>query len=300
MFWTFVILCPVLAFVLGDALHALARRWQARAWERRQKFPDGVREGCEAFSAGAGELAILLIPGFADNPSVFRHLAPRLAQAGFHCRAMRLPGAAEPMAVRRQVPLAAWRQAIDAEIAALRQTHARIWILGHSMGGTLAAEAAARHPEVAGLVLLAPMVKVATDLSPLRIPIRFWHRTLWRALLFSRTFKLLLPSEIRRDELVVQLHLDLYFPRSLVDNAMALAEIMPAIAPRIRCPVFLNATRRDSVIDTPAALEWLEQTAASAKATVIENEPSHVLPLDLGWEGRADRIAAFIQARANG
>lgn len=299
MLWSLVILCPVLVFVLGDALYALATRWRAQAWEQRQRFVNGVREGCEAFSAGTGETAILLIPGFADNPSVFRHLAQRLAQAGFHCRAMRLPGSAEPMAARRHVPLEAWRQAIDAEIAALAPTHAKIWILGHSMGGTLATDAAIRHPEIAGLVLLAPMVKVATDLSPLHIPIRFWHRTLWRVLLFSNTFKLLLPSEIRRDELVVQLHLDLYFPRSLVDNAMALAEIMPYLAPRIHCPVFLNATRRDSVIDTPAALEWLENTAASTKAMVVENEPSHVLPLDLGWEERADRIAAFIQAQAN-
>ena len=290
------LLLVILIFFLADALHALTMQLLARSWERRQKFVNGVRDGCDAFSMGQGEDAILLIHGFVDNPSVFRQMVPRLAAAGFHCRAMRLPGAAERLKQRGEARLETWQQALDAEIEALGKSHRRIWLLGHSMGGALATEATIRHPEVAGLILLAPLVKVSAALSPLHVPVRIWHRTLWRALLFSQTFKLWLPSEIRRGELVVKLHLDGYFPRSLADNAMELAARMPALAARINGPVFLNVSERDTVVDTPAAIAWFEKSGAGVKDCLVEKDPSHILPLDVGWEARANRIATFIQS----
>jgi pimeloyl-ACP methyl ester carboxylesterase len=90
------------------------------AWEARaQRGPDGLRRGYEPFSIGTGATAALLIHGFGSSPSVFARLAPTLAQRGFTCRVMRLPGFGEPLSEYARVTAADWRAAVHAEVLAL-------------------------------------------------------------------------------------------------------------------------------------------------------------------------------------
>jgi len=83
----------VALFWLADLAYALRTQYRRQRWERQtQRGADGVRNGAEAFTAGNGSIALLLIHGYADSPAQFRFLVPLLVEQGFACHAMRLPG----------------------------------------------------------------------------------------------------------------------------------------------------------------------------------------------------------------
>jgi alpha-beta hydrolase superfamily lysophospholipase len=131
-----------------------------------------------------------LVHGFADTPRVWYRLAARLAASGaFTCRALRLPGSAEPAARAKRQSLDLWRAALDDEIDRLRAAHTRLWIVGHSLGGALAIDAVLRRPKAAdGLALLAPLIAVSRKRSPL-LPPELWFRLASVALALSPCFE---------------------------------------------------------------------------------------------------------------
>src|SRR5687768_5379807 len=95
-------LTAILVFVgvwlLGDFLYSRIIAWRVARWETTiERHPNGVRVGCEDFTVGSGETALLLVHGINDSPAMWRKMAPRLAEQGFTCRAMRLPGFAMPL-----------------------------------------------------------------------------------------------------------------------------------------------------------------------------------------------------------
>ena len=134
-----VAICLVPAiWLVGDALYA--HRTLARA-----NAPDARRASTEAFSLNPGDApALLLIHGFADGPSVFAKVAPLLSNAGFAVRAMHLSGSGIPPSEMAGTTLQTWRGDIDREIAGLRAgaPDRPVWLVGHSLGGVLAFDAA--------------------------------------------------------------------------------------------------------------------------------------------------------------
>jgi hypothetical protein len=107
-------------WVSADLLYAILvcrshDRWEAAT----ERGSDGVRRGCEAFTAGRGDTAFLLIHGLADSPAVYRRMAAALADRGFTCQAMRLPYFAMPLAEYSRSTAAYWTRALDASLEAL-------------------------------------------------------------------------------------------------------------------------------------------------------------------------------------
>ena len=74
---------------------------------------------------------------------------------------MRLPGSAEPVARARRQSLEVWRAQVTDELVQLRETHETVWVVGHSLGGALALDAALRLPDLVNGVALAPLIEVS-------------------------------------------------------------------------------------------------------------------------------------------
>ncbi len=297
MNWLWLILAVVVFWCLGDAAYAIVIRWRQRRWERRQTWTaEGIRAGCTAFSLGHGQdgIAILMVHGYADNPGLFRKMAGRLAaEHGWTCRALRLPGAAEPLdQANAKADLALWRQAIDAEIAVLTASHRHVWLLGHSMGAALAADAVCRQPEsIAGLVMLAPLVKVSAAKSPLGVPPRCWYRLLRHTLVFSRTAENWLAPVNAAGET----YLDRFVGVRYFDQVFSLIDQLAASRLPTRLPVLLVVAGRDRVVDSAAALAWVARQPVAILKTKCEAEMGHVLPVEDGWERVAAETARFIR-----
>jgi carboxylesterase len=114
---------------------------------------------------GAKE-AVLLLHGFTGQPYELRGIADALAGAGYAVMGPRYPGhgscRADFMATRAEDWL---RRAIDAWLE-LRADYGSVHLVGHSMGGLIAASLASRLP-CPRLVLLAPAFQPLNAFLPL-------------------------------------------------------------------------------------------------------------------------------------
>ncbi len=276
--------------------HTLWVETRRRAWERRlARDPDGLLPGAASFSVGNGPIAILFIHGFADTPAIWTRVAARLAATGrFACRAMRLPGSGEPRDGAKRQSFDRWRAAVDRELAALRSKHKAVWAAGHSMGAALAADAALRDPDaVDGLVALAPLIQVSNRRSPL-LPPRFWFLLARLALPFSHTFESCFSAEgTAADDPSFTYTRDRFIPFCVYRGLFQLVRAIRGRSADLAQPIFAVTAARDPVVDTPAALRWLDGCRGPKTVRSLD-DIGHVVPLELRWRELTDEIAAFI------
>ncbi len=290
-----------LALALWLAVNLAHAAWigaRHRRWERRiRRGPDGVASDAAAFTCGTGRDAVLLVHGFADTASVFSEMAGALAAHDLTCRVMRLPGAGEPLPVAARQTLDGWLAAIREEAVALRRSHRRVWLAGHSMGGALAALAQLDDPALAdGLVLFAPLFDVSPARSPLVHP-RIWFRIAQVLLPLSRTFESCFPVNVlTADGAAIAYQRDRFIPFATYRGLFDLTDRLHGRAAELRVPLFAVLVPGDRVVNTDAAHAWLvgcnlprlhrESLEACGHAIPLEHQ---LLP-DL-----CRRIAGFMQ-----
>jgi carboxylesterase len=118
-----------------------------------------VLAGAEPFSAAGGPHGALVLHGFTGNPQSLRGLAQALADAGFAVELPRLPGHGTSVEDMATTAWEDWSGAAEDAYADLASRCDRVVIAALSMGGTLAVWLASRHPEIAGLALVNPVVQ---------------------------------------------------------------------------------------------------------------------------------------------
>ena len=107
----------VCVWLAGDLIYSLIVANRVKKWEASiERDGDGVQEGSQAYTVGSGAAAILLIHGINDSPQCYHKMAPVLAEEGFTCRVMRLPGFALPNDRYAQATKEEWLAAVDSEI----------------------------------------------------------------------------------------------------------------------------------------------------------------------------------------
>lgn len=129
-----------------------------------------VLAGAEPFSAPGARIdgqapgvGVLVLHGFTGNPQSMRGLAEAFAAAGYAVELPLLPGhgtAIEDMLPTRWED---WTAAAELAYAELSGRCERVVVAGLSMGGSLTCYLAGRHPEIAGLVLINPLIKSPDD-----------------------------------------------------------------------------------------------------------------------------------------
>ena len=292
LFATGLFLILVALWFAGDAFYAHRVRARAAA-------PGDVRAAAAPFALNPdGTPALLLIHGFADGPSVFAQIAPPLADAGFAVRAMHLSGSGVPPAEMKGLVLADWRADVDREIAALRAADpARpIWLVGHSLGGALAYDAALRPDNrIAGLVLLAPLVSVSRARSPLLSP-RQWFGLLDRLLVFTDVIESRLPKDLRDPDARAAYRTDKFIHRDIYRALFAALDAIRARAADWRGPLLMIVSPSDRIVDPGAATKFFFAAAGAAPAKLQEQHAAgHVLPLDAGHDKIAEKIVRFVR-----
>jgi carboxylesterase len=117
-----------------------------------------ILPGAEPYSAAGDARGALVLHGFTGNPQSMRGLALALADAGFTVEMPLLPG--HGTAVEDMVPTRwdDWSTAADAAYVQLAARCEAVVVVGLSMGGTLSVWLGERHPEIAALVLVNPLI----------------------------------------------------------------------------------------------------------------------------------------------
>lgn len=123
-------------------------------------------------SLAVTRLKVLLIHGLAASKSAMTQMGAELAGWGLDCFLIDLPGhGASPQAFSRRASLEAVEEAAK-ELLAGSGTDpepARLILIGHSFGASLAIEIARREPRIAGVVAISPAAELITRRQPARL-----------------------------------------------------------------------------------------------------------------------------------
>ncbi len=286
------------AVAAADGPHAW---WVERCvdrWEARQtRDADGLLPGAAAYELGDGPRGLLAVHGFADSPAVWRPMASRWAgEHGLRVRAMRLPGAAEPIRQAARVRRDCWLEAVVEAERTLRRNCSEVWGVGHSLGGALLVDAVASGGvRLDGLLLLAPLVRVSRRRSPLLPPER-WFELCAPVLRKTRFLRSPFRPQADRAELARQLPRDAFFAIEVYRALFEVEKSVQQAAASLTMPLMAVLCERDRTVDPDAAEQFLADCPAVRKQVVRRDDCGHAMPVDTGWEALADRLAAFLDA----
>ena len=293
---------PTLAALVALTLAALALAARRRAL-RLQGLPhdaaprpgaDDVRPGAEPITlpapAGArDDRAVLLLHGFGDTPQSVAYLAGYLQADGWTVRAPLLPGHGRTVRRFAASGAEAWIAHARAEYAALRRRHARVAVVGQSMGGALAALLAADAPAPDALVLLAPYLAMPAHLRHLSRVHALWSPVL--PFLASRGEGSILDAAERTRSLAYGV-----VSGRLLAELRTVAARAQAALPNISAPTLVVQSRRDHRIAPEACERAVARIGARRKRLVWLSEGGHVLTVDRGRERVFALVASWLDA----
>ncbi|MFP3900106.1 MAG: alpha/beta hydrolase [Acidimicrobiia bacterium] len=128
--------------------------------ERDATAGAAILPGCEPYSADGGPHGVLVLHGFTGSPDSVRGVAEAFAGAGFAVELPLLPGHGTSVDDLAATGWSDWSAAAEAAYGDLAARVGRVVVAGLSMGGSLAAWLATRHPAIAGIVCVNPALRV--------------------------------------------------------------------------------------------------------------------------------------------
>ena len=281
-----------------------------RLWTRSVRWtPDGLMPDAVPFEKGSGADAVLFVHGFNDVPAVWRRFAEPFAEKGFHVEALRLDGLGERrLALWFDRPVSVWQAQVTTRVNALAQTHRRVFLVGHSMGGALVLDAVHRHvfwkdearfayAPIAGAALLAPLVEVSRARSPL-LPAAAWYG-LARAFLpgLRCVPSVFPPVQGAEDDPSFRYRRDRFMSVAVLGAMFRLVRRLRTLdLSALGTPLRVYVAGNDRVVDSSATKSYFASCSA-VKALVEIPDAPHVLPLVAGWRALAERLAADFAAQ---
>ncbi|MBW3614101.1 MAG: alpha/beta fold hydrolase [Actinobacteria bacterium] len=241
-----------------------------------------ILPGAEPYSAAGSGDGVLVLHGFTGTPQSMRGLAHAFAAAGFSIELPLLPGHGTTVQDMAATGWEDWSSAAEAAFTELESRCARVAVAGLSMGGALACWLAARHPNVAGLVVVNPAVE-----PPGQAFVDILHGLLAQGVEVAPAIgnDVADPSarELAYDAVPVRCVL------SLANGQMALAPLLG----QIRCPTLVITSRNDHVVPTSAS-DLLAAAVTGPVERVWLERSYHVATLDHDRDEIETRAATFL------
>ena len=122
------------------------------------RVPTPIVAGAEPFSAKGGPIGVVVLHGFTGSPQSMRPLATAFAAANFSVELPLLPGHGTSVGDMVQTRWSDWSSAAEAAYSDIACRCETVFVAGLSMGGSLAIWLGERHPEIAGIIVINPLV----------------------------------------------------------------------------------------------------------------------------------------------
>jgi carboxylesterase len=201
--------------------------------------------------------AFVLIHGFPGSPAEMRPLAAalRAANAEATLAGCLLPGFGPEVEAMEQYGMDDWLRVVDDLTARLLAEHDRVFLIGNSMGASLALQTALHH-EVSGLILFAPFWRAPQRWIDLLFPLlRPWLGTMrpfakadFADPAFVQSVRRILGDGADLEDAAVQAAVRaLPLPVHALGQALRTGHCAARLAPHIRQPVLVFQGSDDPV-----------------------------------------------------
>jgi carboxylesterase len=232
-----------------------------------------------------GSSGVLLMHGFTATPVEVKLIGKYLHERGCTVSGPLLPGHGTTI---EAINACSWRDWVDHAARAYAELTARcerVFVGGESLGGLLSLYLGSAHPEIAGLILYAPALRIASPLVHL-----------------SPLFKFLIKAlPKRREENDPDSAVNQRWNGYTVDPVPAVAQVLPLQRqvrrrlPLIKQPIIIFQGRLDHTLKHSGAREIVATVQSADKELVWQEGSSHCIVLDVEWEEVAEKTLAFIQ-----
>ena len=123
-----------------------------------------VLAGAEPSFYEGGPIGIVCVHGFGGTPYTLRPVALELAERGYTVSVPRLPGHGTSAADMATTGWTDWLSEVDRATAEVADCCERVFLVGLSMGATLSLAAGASRSDLAGLVVINPLLDIDPDM----------------------------------------------------------------------------------------------------------------------------------------
>lgn len=227
-----------------------------------EKYP--VIVGAEEFYFKGNEIGILISHGFIGTPQSVRYIGEEFAKQGYSVLSPRLQGHGTHYRDLENFTNKDWLDSLDSGYQRLKQQCTSIFVLGQSMGGTIALWLAHRHQEIKGIILVNAALEVpAYEYLKGKLEPRFLNES---------------DPDINAKDVF-----EITYPKVPIKAIHELQELMektPAILSNIQSPVLGIHSAIDHVVP-PANTDYiLKNIGSSKKEKIILQDSFHVASMD--------------------
>lgn len=245
-----------------------------------------LRPDAQPYAADGGPVGAVLSHGLTGMPGSMRPWGEALADAGLTVRIPRLPGHGTRWQDANRVSWQDWYAELERAFDDVRSRCERVFIMGLSMGGTLALRLAQqRGDDVAGVVVVNPSLFTTRKDAKL-LPLVRW----------------LVPSfppvgnDIKKADTI-----EPAYERLPVKAAYQLAQLWKvtnADLHRLTQPLLTFTSRDDHVVEPANSERLLAGAASTDKRQVVLEDSFHVATMDNDLPVIVSETVAFVRERA--
>jgi carboxylesterase len=242
-----------------------------------------VLPGAEAWSAPGGQQGALILHGFTGCPQSMRPLAEAFAAAGFGVELPRLPGHGTDITDMITTSWTDWSAAAEQAYDNLASRCESVVVAGLSMGGTLTAWLATRHPQIAGIVV------INGAFGPI-------DAAMHAGLLEAQQAGLdRIPGP--GGDIADPAGHELAYDEAPVNGMLSLLDALDALEPnlpRIEMPALVITSRQDHVVPPTSSEHFVQRVSGTVEHVWLERS-YHVATLDLDAPLIEQRAVAFAE-----
>jgi esterase/lipase/carbon monoxide dehydrogenase subunit G len=236
-------------------------------------------------SAPEPTVGVLLLHDFGGSPATMRAWGESLAGGGFTVTIPRLPGHGTRWADLNSTTWLDWADSANAELTALRAKVDRVYVMGLSLGASLALRLAQQRPaDVAGLVLVNP---------PATGPVgrRAWLRVFLRS-------RPAVVNDAKKAGVT-----DVSYAKVPLRAAASARELCARVAAglgTVTQPVLLVTSAEDHVVPTADSDAIWERLTNAERERLVLPDSFHLAPLDNDAALLFERSRGFVRDHAVG